>query len=137
MEKILYLSILIAITSGCTPASLGTLEQKTNAYIESFEKSQKYEEIILNVSYLETFKAVINVFRDLDVRILKKDLEEQVIFASLYPRKYFNHYAVFLEKERNNRTKVILKASGMLLNSNFILKKIEEEVILQRKLINN
>lgn len=134
MKKLICLLILIMVVCGCASVPFGSLNQKVNAYVDNFRKSPKYKELVLNASYIETFEAVINVFRDLDIKILKKDLESEVIFGSLYPEKYLNHYVAFFEKEKDNRTKVIFKASGMLLNTTFILEKIQEEIELQQKL---
>lgn len=132
--KIICLLGIIFMFSGCMAAPFGSLSKKTNAYIKDFRKQSKSKQTILKASYLEAFKAVISVFRDLDIKILKKDLEGKVIFGSLYPEKYFNHYAVFFEDKPENEIEVTLKASGMLLDQDFILEKIREEIDFQRQL---
>ncbi len=119
-----------------------TMSEKIGRYEDMLGRTKHSKEIILNASYLEAFRATIFVFRDLDIRIYKKDYKNKVISATFnvtsYKSGYGEAYRVFFEKGSENRTKIVLKivklSSQMYYKEETILDKIQEEIELQRKL---
>lgn len=129
MKKLIYLFVLAMLVSGCA-----NLSQKSDTYLNNLEKRKHSREIIVNNSYEESFKAVIETFHNLSINILKKDYEGQEILGSLYPKRYMNHYGIFFSDAGNNKTRIVLKATGFIINEDVILEKIQEELLLQTKL---
>ncbi len=130
MKKIIYLIFILILLSSCA-----SLSEKGDIYLNNLEKHKHSKEIVVNSSYDEAFNAVIEVFRDLGINVLKKDYENKKILGSLYPEHYWNHYGVFFSDAGDNKIKITLKATGFLLNEDTILEKIKE-ALSQPKLIN-
>ncbi|MCK9573039.1 MAG: hypothetical protein M0R20_01370 [Candidatus Omnitrophica bacterium] len=121
MKKLIYLITILMLLTGCA-----SLSEKGDIYLSNLEKHKHSKEIIVNSSYEEAFSAVIEVFRDLGINVLKKDYKGKKILGSLYPEHYMNHYGVFFTEESNGKTKITLKATGFLINEDAILEKIKE-----------
>ncbi len=123
MKKIISSLILVSLLAlfGCM-----SLPEKADYYLKNLRNTKHAVEITVNVPYLKVYDSTIIVFKDLGVNILKKDFEGKVIFASFYPKQYLNHYAVFFD-DLAGRTRIVLKATGFLLNEHVLLQKIKEE----------
>ncbi len=121
MGKIIYLIAILILLNGCA-----SLSEKGDIYLHNLERQKHSKEIVVSSSYDEAFSAVIEVFRDLGINVLKKDYKEKKILGSLYPEHYWNHYGVFFSDIRDNKIKITLKATGFLINEDTILEKIKE-----------
>jgi hypothetical protein len=134
-KKQLIVAWVMAITliiSGC--ASMGLERMPDTYYLNQLKEVKKTKEIIIQKSYADAFNAVINVFRDLNINILKKDYEGKVVFGAYYTESCYTVYGVFFEEEGKDKTNIIVKSNGAWFSDDFVFNKIKEEIKLQEKL---
>ncbi|MDP8289771.1 MAG: hypothetical protein P9M02_02225 [Candidatus Susulua stagnicola] len=133
-NKKIYIFVMLwfSFFIGCA-----TPVQRTEAWIEGMKKFSYFEEVTVEASYRECFKATISVFRDWNRTIVIKDYNKKMIFAryeASFPSAYYNYYAVFFNPEEVKKTKVILKGKGMFSKTKLFLERIKKEIELQREL---
>ena len=136
MKKITSLLILVTMITGCT-----TVSQNINNAIISFKNYGPAEKIEVNASYKDTFQAVINVFHDLDIAILKKDYEDKIILGTISSPAGITanvgtiKYVIIFSQKAEDRIEIVLKSSTRTVTKkSFILRKIQEELALQKKI---
>ena len=92
--------------------------------------------VVVHATYPETFKATINVFRDLNINILKKDLSGKMILGTHIIQGVLVacSYGVFFTNEDSGEIKVSVKVHGNWFDGDYVVNKIKDEVELQKKL---
>jgi len=120
------------ILNGCV--SMGLERMPDSYYLNQLKEIKKSNEITLQKPYADIFNAVINVFRDLNINILKKDYEGKVVFGAYYAEGCYTVYGVFFEEDGRDKTKIIVKSNGAWFSDDFVFNKIKEEIELQKKL---
>lgn len=120
---------MVFLLCGCASVS-GRIDSR----VDVLARLDRSQQATLSSSYNDAFKAAINVLRDLNISILKKDYDKRMIIGTRLPEEICSNYGIYFDTIAANETKITVKAEGLYYNDSFVLQKIEEEITLQQKL---
>jgi len=125
---------MVFVFNGCASVSMGLERMPDSYYLNQLKEIKKSKEVIFQEPYSNIFNAVTNVFRDLNINVLKKDYEGKIVFGAYYAPGCYTVYGVFFETYDKDKTKVTVKSNGAWFSDNFVFNKIKEEIELQKNL---
>lgn len=111
-----------------------SLQNQSDEYYIDKLKQHDPSVLIVQSTYPEAFKATVNIFRDLNINILKKDFQTKMILGAYYAAGSFAAYGAFFEDDTNGRTKISIRVHGAWFGGEYIIKKIKDEIELQKKI---
>ncbi|MFA6321658.1 MAG: hypothetical protein WCY36_07375 [Candidatus Omnitrophota bacterium] len=129
MNKIFAIFFILLFSSGCH-----SIAQRFDNRIDYVSTLDKKQEITIETSYNEAFKASINVMRDLNISIICKDYEKRMVIGTRLPEDYGSDYGIYFDVLSPKLVKITIKTRGQWYDNAFISKKIEDEIALQGKL---
>ena len=109
-----------------------SLEKEPVEYYLNYLSKTSAVEVQSDSSYDIAFRASVNVLRDLNVNIIKKDYEERVIVGAYYSSGCFSAYSVNF-KTSNGKTVIEIKGRGAWFSSDFIADRIQKEIVFISK----
>jgi len=149
MGRAIYLLIITISFSGCM-ATVGVdkgidsgITNSINNGVASFRSKGVAIKTIVDAEYKDAFQAVINVFHDLDIAMIKKDYENKLIFGATPASSLSGIFSVasprcivFFTQLPEGQIEIAFKHSSRInvYLRPFIIDRIHQELILQKQL---
>ena len=107
MKKLIYLFVMVIVVSGCAGVDSERMDKHINTYRMKLEKQG--HELLLDMSYKDSFDLVLEAFKQYQFIIRRKDYEGKVILADgdlKNPGLLLNTPIVFFEPISSEQTKL-------------------------------
>lgn len=133
IQKCIFVFIFLFFLSG-----FEFTQKEDNYYLEKINEIKKTTKITFLSPYPKVFQAVVNVFRDLNINIVKKDYAGKFIYG-IYTTDYFSRacygiYAISFNEQTDNITEIIVKVDDRAwFGPEFFCNKIKEEIKLEKE----